>query len=114
MEPVNLLIAMSGFDASQKDEIIDGFLENGVEIGNCHVAHTKMGIFHTYREHSEINVTLVSEFLEQSSPFQAEDINELDELSKNLRVIPILMPEHKGTDFMRQLYADAEIGRAHV
>ncbi len=107
MEPVNLLIAMSGFDASQKDEIIDGFLENGVEIGNCHVAHTKMGIFHTYREHSEINVILVSEFLEQSSPFQAEDINELDELSKDLRVIPILMPEHKGTDFMRQLYADA-------
>lgn len=106
-DSIKLMIAMSGFDDSQKDEIIAGFTENGVEIGKCCIAHTKMGIFHTFQEHKDINVILVSEFLEQSSPFHTDDVNEIDELDKDLRVIPILMPEHKGTDFMRRLYADA-------
>lgn len=107
MGKINLLIAMSGFDDLQKDEIVAGFSENGVEIEQCYVAHTKMGIFHAYQEHPEINVILVSEFLEQSSPFHPEDMNEMDELHKNLRVIPILMPEHKGKDYVRSLYVNA-------
>lgn len=103
----NLLIAMRDFGEQQKTVVLDELRKNGAEIDNCYLAYTKMGVFQEYQKHPHINVVVVSEYLEERSPYTPQDLNDIDELKEDLRVIPIILDEHKGKEYVIALYSAA-------
>lgn len=104
---ISLLIAMRDFGEQQKIVVLDELKKHGVKIDACYLTYTKMGVFQEFQKHPDINVILVSEYLEERSPYTPRDLNELDELSEILKVIPILEDKHQGTEYMAALYSSA-------
>lgn len=104
---MKILIAMRGFEEPQKNGIMESLNANGAGIDSVVLAHTKLGVLQTCSEQEDISAVIVSEYLESGSPYTPEDIDKIDEIREDLRVIPILMNDHYGKAYVERLHAMA-------
>lgn len=66
--------------------------------------YRKEGVYQYLQEHEDYNIVVLQEILQNSSPYTAEDLAELEDI-RNLNVIISLNKNHYGDRYMRILYA---------
>lgn len=104
---MKILIAIRGFEEPEKNGIMESLNANGAEVDSIVLAHTKMGVLQTLTEQADIGAVIVSEYLESGSPYTPGDIDKIDEIREELRVIPIMINEHYGKTYVERLHAMA-------
>lgn len=101
----NLMIALRGIEDG--DETSKGIRELCGNINKIYYSYTKLGVLQTCRDHADINIVLIGESLESTNPYTAAELNEIDEIREELRIVPIMVDEHHGTSYLRELMNDA-------
>lgn len=100
-----ILMAVHGFEETQENMIRDKLNALGAEIESIITVHTKIGVLQDCTEDIEIQAAVISEYLESGFPYQPEEFDEVDAIREDLRVIPILMNEHRGKKYAEKLHA---------
>lgn len=101
---MKILLAMRGFEEPEKNGIVERLTAEGADIEEVYVAHTKMGVLQVCNEHTDIDAAIVSQYLESGSPYTPEDIDKIDEIRESLRVVPILINECYGKNYVERLH----------
>lgn len=100
-----ILLAVRGFDELQESAVREKLNEQGAEIESIVAVHTKTGVLQACMEDAQIQAAVISEYLESGSPYKPEEFDEVDAIREGLRVIPILMNEHRGKKYAEELHA---------
>ena len=105
---IGLLIALRGVEDG--DEMSAQILSKCPEIKTVRYAFSKLGVLQACRDDSDITVVLVGENLQSNSPYSVKELSEIDEVRDGLRVVPIIMSEHQGSDYVTGLLHEAIYG----
>lgn len=81
---------------------IKAWLAKNPDNYNVAVTRSKLGAVDYYNEHAELDTIILAEDM-PSGPFTSDDILWFVE-DRNLRVIPLLLPDKKGGEMVRDLY----------
>ncbi len=93
-----------GFAEGQLTRKITGMLENSDinVVSTCRT--TKASIKNFLMSHAEYDTAVILEMTD-GDPFTAEELAEINDDRENLNIIIVVMASHKGTDYLRTLYA---------
>lgn len=100
---LHILLGISG----NNDEVIKSlnaeFNKRGRDVEKCASKYQKFGVEQYLSEHSDVDVLIISEYLQQSNPYVIDDFDRLNDINGNVVIIPILNSERKGTSYVNEL-----------
>lgn len=103
---LNAVLAFTGLNESTIRTFKEAFANNGVQLGTCVALYTKQAVEYYIKEHKdEVDILIISEFVQQSSAYEAIDLEKLIDINNNLRIVLIVNKERKGTALLNDLLA---------
>lgn len=101
---MRILLGVADFGEAEEKMLLKAAQGAGISVSDCERRYTKAGIMQYLDEHPDTDVVVLSEAVEGSSPFTAEDYESLSERHEGVRVIPILMDERCGTEYIQDVF----------
>lgn len=89
--------------ASIREKLAEAAAKRNLELSFVS-RYRKEGVFQYLQEHEDYNIVVLQEILQNSSPYTAEDLAELEDI-RNLNIIVSISKGHYGDRYMRILYA---------
>lgn len=100
----NILLGLMNSDENYANQVKAALKEYGVYVDSIACKYKKLGIDQYINENSEINVVIVSEYLESISPYTVKDFSKILDKNSDVILIPVIMQKHKGGVFAKELY----------
>lgn len=101
---MKLLLGVADFGEHEEKMLRRVAQENNLEITSCERRYTKAGIMQYLDDNPDTNVVVLSEAVEGTAPYTASDYESLAERHEKVRVIPILMDERCGTEYVQDVF----------
>lgn len=101
---MRLLLGVADFGEREEKLLCRQAEEVGITITDCERRYTKTGIIQYLDKYPDTNVTIFSEAVESMNPFSDVDYELLSERYEQVRMIPILMNERRGTEYVRDIF----------
>lgn len=101
---MRLLLGVADFGEHEEKMLCRVAKENSIDITSCERRYTKAGIMQYLDDNPDTDVVVLSEAVEGNAPFTASDYELLAERHENVRVVPILMDERCGTEYVQDVF----------
>lgn len=102
---MKLLIGINGMENDEVfQELLSELNEYGVQYETCGRRYKKSGIEEYLEQNSDIDVLLISEYLEELYPFQEKDFERILDEHEHIKIIPILTESEKGSLYITKLF----------
>lgn len=101
---MQILLGVADFGEAEEKMLLKAAQGSGIAVDSCERRYTKAGIMQYLDDHPATDVVVLSEAVEGSSPFTAADYELLSERHEGVRVIPILMDERCGTEYVQDVF----------
>lgn len=100
---LHIVFGISNMGEALLKNIKEELKTKGVDIGICVTKYQKMAIEKYISEHEDVDVLVVSEFLQSSKPYDIKDFETLNDILPSLTIIPIFSSERKNTPFINKI-----------
>lgn len=101
---MQILLGVADFGEAEEKMLLKAAQGAGISVAGCERRYTKAGIMQYLDEHPDTDIVVLSEAVEGSSPFTASDYELLSDRHEGVRVIPVLMDERCGTEYVQDVF----------
>lgn len=100
---IHIVLGISNMDENLLKTIKDEFEKKDIDVRICVSKYQKSSIEKYISEHNDVDVLVVSEYLQSSKPYEISDYERLNDISSSLMIIPILSVDRKNTSFINNI-----------
>lgn len=99
-----ILFGINGLENNEAKILIDNLKEYDLTVSSFDCRYKKIGIEKYLSENQDVDIVILSQHLERSSPYSEHDFEMLADNHEEVMIIPILQDGTAGTSVVKELY----------
>lgn len=102
---LHIVLGISGLNDDVLKKIKETFNSKNIKINRCVSKYEKGAIEKYISENDDVDLLIVSEFLQSSNPYSISDYEKLNDLIPDLMIIPVISNEKKNSPYINKILA---------